>query len=144
MTNEQRYDSLFQFWATVYGCDWLLLKAQAKAESNFFPDAVSHVGASGLCQFMPSTFLEWSDRLKIVHANLWNPEHQIRCQAAYMRFLLTRYNGKVEHALAAYNWGLGHVDKYKELAYVEVFHSFPEETVLYVDRILKFKEAFND
>ncbi len=58
MNAEDRYDSLFQFYAGQKAIDWLLLKAQVKRESAFDPNARSPVGAVGLAQFMPATWDE--------------------------------------------------------------------------------------
>lgn len=48
-----RYDQMFQEVGTIYGVDWLLLSAIARAESEFRFDAVSSAGAVGLMQVMP-------------------------------------------------------------------------------------------
>ena len=108
MRQEDRYDSLFQYYGWKSGVDWLLLKAQVKAESDFAPRAKSPGGARGLCQFMPATFEEWSVRLKIINPDPYNPEHSIECQAAYLAWLLNKL-GERAKALAAYNWGIGNL-----------------------------------
>ena len=120
MIREQRYDSLFQFYAGLNGIDWLLMKAQVKQESQFDPNISSKVGAVGLAQFMPATFAEWEQRCPD-HFNLHagenqlqdarDPEISIRLQCAYMAQLLKRYSGLSTFALASYNWGMGNVDK---------------------------------
>lgn len=132
MTSNDRYDSLFQFYAEPYGLDWKDLKAQCRAESNFNPMARSGAGAMGLMQFMLATFTEWSDRLHLASANPYNPEHSIQCGAAYMAYLRERYNGDQKRALAAYNFGLGNVDKTKP-------EDYPHETRVYVDRVERFR-----
>ena len=48
-----RYDQMFQEVGAIYGVDWLLLSAIARAESEFRFDAVSSAGAVGLMQVMP-------------------------------------------------------------------------------------------
>lgn len=56
-----RYDGTFQKYSKRYfgvGYDWRLFKAQAMTESNLNPAAKSWVGARGIMQLMPSTFLE--------------------------------------------------------------------------------------
>lgn len=55
-----RYDDTFRkyskrFFGVAY--DWRLFKAQGLAESNLNPEATSWVGARGIMQLMPSTFL---------------------------------------------------------------------------------------
>lgn len=132
MTSNDRYDSLFQFYAEPYGLDWKDLKAQCRAESNFNPAARSFAGAMGLMQFMPATFEEWANRLHLITANPYNPEHSIQCGAAYMAYLRERYKGDQRRALAAYNWGLGNVDKNGP-------ENYPHETRVYVDRIERFR-----
>ena len=47
------YDKMFQEVGSIYGVDWLLLSAIARAESEFRFDAVSSAGAVGIMQVMP-------------------------------------------------------------------------------------------
>jgi membrane-bound lytic murein transglycosylase F len=47
------YDKMFQEVGAIYGIDWLLLSAIARAESEFRFDAVSSAGAVGIMQVMP-------------------------------------------------------------------------------------------
>src|SRR5437867_1079803 len=131
MDFRDRYNSLIQFYAEKYGVDWTLLKRQIRAESDFDPNARSVSGAIGLCQFMPATFVEWSDKLQIHSPNPYNPEHSIRCQAGYMSWLMERFANhpdQIRMALASYNFGL---DRVKNGA------PWPKETVDYVARILQ-------
>ena len=48
-------DSIFKEASSIYGVSENLLKAVAKAESNFNPKAVSKAGAIGVMQLMPAT-----------------------------------------------------------------------------------------
>ena len=48
-------EDIFQDAAATYDVPVNLLKAVAKAESNFDPNAVSHCGAQGIMQLMPAT-----------------------------------------------------------------------------------------
>lgn len=125
-----RYDSLFQYYAEKYTYDWKLLKAQAIAESDLTPDAQSPAGAQGLCQFEPGTFAEVSSNMRLKHASVWNPEHAIACQAAMMAYLLGRFK-ITENALAAYDWGEGHVARGDS--------PLPQETQDYIRRILALR-----
>jgi soluble lytic murein transglycosylase-like protein len=144
MNREDRYDSLITYYGEFYNCDFALLKSQIKAESNFVPDAVSFAGAVGLAQFMEATFGEWYRKIYKVDLQgnrCWivkavNPEISIRLQAAYMSWLLIRYGGVVSRALAAYNWGIGNVDKIKNFNDSEFKNRLPEETRNYIERIL--------
>jgi membrane-bound lytic murein transglycosylase F len=55
-----RYDDTFRKYSKRYfgvGYDWRLFKAQGLTESNLNPGATSWVGARGIMQLMPSTFL---------------------------------------------------------------------------------------
>ena len=147
MNPQSRYDSLFQYYGSISGIDWMLLKAQAIAESLLDPDAISRVGAKGLTQFMDKTWREWKDGTPGIQEppsgldkfNQFDPEDSIRAQAAYMAWLLKQFNGSIQATLMAYNWGMGNVKKI--LASVPaglVMKAIPEETRGYVTRIMKW------
>jgi hypothetical protein len=105
-------DDLFLKHGTANGVDPELLRGIANAETGHIRDpekrrkAVSPKGASGLMQFMPAT----AARFKVLDPT--NEDQAIAGAAKYMRFLLDRYDGDKEKAVAAYNAGEGNVDKY--------------------------------
>ncbi|MFQ5913266.1 MAG: lytic transglycosylase domain-containing protein [Nitrospinota bacterium] len=152
MKAEDRYDSLFRYYAEEQGVPWLLLKAQVKAESGFNPDAVSKAGATGLAQFMSRTFEEWRDGTAGIDSGAQHaeplrnpmlvdprdPEDAIGAQAAYMRWLLDRFDGDTEAALAAYNWGIGRVKRVMAESGSGWVNHLPKETHVYVGRVLQY------
>lgn len=99
-------EDIFQQAATTYDVPVNLLKAVAKAESNFNSDAVSPCGAQGIMQLMPST----ASYLGVEDA--FDPEQNIMGGAKYLSNLLKTYDGDVTLTLAAYNAGSGNVKKY--------------------------------
>jgi soluble lytic murein transglycosylase-like protein len=68
---------------------------------------MSHVGAQGLMQLMPAT----ARRFGCDNAN--DPAANVEAGTKYLSWLLKRFEGNLELALAGYNAGEGAVDKYK-------------------------------
>ncbi|WP_312354617.1 lytic transglycosylase domain-containing protein [Aminipila sp.] len=104
-TNDQ-LDKIFTKAAETYDVPLELLKAVAKAESGFNPNAVSKCGAMGIMQLMPAT----AKALGVVDA--YDPEQNIMGGASYLSQKLKAYDGDMTLALAAYNAGSGNVAKY--------------------------------
>lgn len=106
VSDKTNLDGLFVQASQATGVPAALLKAVAKAESNFTPDAVSHCGAVGVMQLMPAT----ARALGV--SDPYNAGQNILGGAKYLRQMLDRYDGNTTLALAAYNAGPGSVDRY--------------------------------
>jgi len=112
-----------------YGVDIGLIKAVIKAESDFNPQAVSHAGARGLMQLMPAT------ARSLGVSDSFDPEQNVMGGTRFLKDLLQRYNGNVDAALAAYNWGPGNVDKRPD--------HLPRETRAYLARVKQLYASYN-
>lgn len=87
--------------------------AVIEVESAGYHLAVSHVGAMGLMQLLPTTGKEIALRMGIEWNGpdtLFDPTTNIRLGTAYLSQLMNRY-GSLNTALAAYNWGPGRIDR---------------------------------
>ena len=98
-------DAIFAEAESAYNLPSGLIKAVAKAESNFRPNATSPKGAMGIMQLMPGT----AKGLGVTDA--YDPYQNIMGGARYLRQQLDRF-GSVELALAAYNAGPNNVSKH--------------------------------
>jgi hypothetical protein len=88
-----------------WGVDPDLGRAVIERESGGDPNAVSSKGATGVMQLMPST------AAGLGVTDMRNPSQNINAGMRYLRQLIDRYDGDIPKALAAYNWGLGNIDK---------------------------------
>ncbi len=121
----QSLDSIFQKAAQEYDVPVALLKAIAKAESNFNPEAVSSAGAQGVMQLMPAT----AQSLGVTDP--FNAEQNIMGGAKYIKQMLERYDGDVKLALAAYNAGSGNVAKYGGIPPFEETQNYVKKVMAY-------------
>lgn len=101
-----QYDGLIQTYAEKHNLDPVLVKAVIQTESGGNPNAVSHAGAMGLMQLMPSNVKEAGI------SNAFDPAQNIAAGTAQLSNLLAKYGGDVDLALAGYNAGPGNVNKY--------------------------------
>jgi soluble lytic murein transglycosylase-like protein len=110
--------------AKRHGLDPALVLAVANVESGLRPSAVSPKGARGLMQLMPPTARDMGV------TDVFDPLQNLEGGTRYLRELLSRYDGDLKRALAAYNAGPGAVDKYKGVPPYR-------ETLAYVRRVLE-------
>jgi hypothetical protein len=105
------------------GIDPALLTALVKVESDFDAFAVSHRGACGLGQLIPATARRFATE------DVFDPAQNLEGSARYLRWLLDRFGGRADLALAGYNAGEGAVDRYGAIPPYR-------ETLSYVIRVL--------
>lgn len=121
-SGSESLDDIFNEVSNEYGVNVNLLKAVAKAESDFDTEAVSYCGAQGIMQLMPTT----AESLGV--EDPFDARQNITGGAKMLAYLLDDYNGNVTLALAAYNAGSGSVSKYGGVPPYK-------ETLGYIDRI---------
>lgn len=146
----------FQKYGSQYRLDWLLLVAQGYQESGLNQQRVSHAGAVGIMQLLPSTAAGRPISIKNVKVT----DNNVHAGTKYMRFLIDRYFAESEidtlnrHllALAAYNAGPARVAQLRRMTrakglnpnlwfdHVEIMaaREIGRETVDYVSNIYKF------
>jgi len=120
---DRDFESIIQEAGQRYRVDPALIRAVIQAESGGNPMAVSRAGARGLMQLMPETAVE------LGVTNPFDPTQNIMGGTSYLRRLLDRYRGDVRLALAAYNWGMGNLEKRPE--------AMPRETKNFIATVEK-------
>ena len=110
----------------TYKVDPDLVEAVVKAESDFDVNCTSSKGAMGLMQLMPETAKELGVK------DYYDPVENIMAGTRYLKSLLDRYDGNIALALAAYNWGMGNVERHPE--------RLPRETQTYIARVNDFMQ----
>jgi len=114
MPGYRHAQSSMQAAAQAHGLDYALVKAVATTESAFNPNAVSHKGAVGLMQIMPSTAAQYGLKAepgRPVAQQLKEPELNLHMGARHLAGLTRMYPGRLDLALAAYNAGQGAVSR---------------------------------
>ena len=145
------HENICHEWAlrygSKYGIDSRLILAVIRTESTFDPTCLSSSGAKGLMQILKSTY---EDDIK-VHLNLEesyndleNGEFNVMCGTYYL-YWLSRYLKGNEQILAAYNGGIGNVqrwlknEKFSLNGKTLIVENIPNEGVRnYVKRVSKY------
>jgi len=115
----KNYTDLAKRYSRNYRLDWTLVLAVMKQESRFDQQAVSHTGAYGLMQIMPTTQSELVDKLGVPDAA--TPRNNIRAGVYHLRSMFRAFPkakgvDRIELALAAYNAGLTRVIAARQIA----------------------------
>ncbi len=110
--------------ADAEGVDKLLVRAVARAESGFQPNAVSPKGAIGVMQLMPAT----AERFEV--KDIYHVEENIKGGIRYLKYLQGLFPDDIRLAIAAYNAGENRVLQNGTIPEIT-------ETIEYVDRVIQ-------
>ena len=100
------YTDMIRTAAAEYDLDPAVITAMIQVESNFDQFAVSHKGACGLLQLIPATAERFGVR------DVFDAADNVNGGARYFRWLLDKFENRMEFALAAYNAGENVVLRY--------------------------------
>jgi soluble lytic murein transglycosylase-like protein len=104
-SGDRGIDKMIVHAGAKYGVDPKLIYYVIRQESQFKPAARSGKDAQGLMQIISAT----ANRFKV--QNRYDPAQNIEGGVKYLRWLLKRFDGNVNLALAGYNAGEGSVEK---------------------------------
>lgn len=145
------YSEYVEASAEKHQLDKALVYGVIKTESNFEPEAESHVGAVGLMQMMPETF-NWLQEYRGAEGtytitDLETPEVNIDYGCYFLKYLCDYY-GNEQCAVAAYNAGFV-VDQWLEDPEYsndgKTLYDIPyPETSNYVDKVFEAKDMYNE
>jgi soluble lytic murein transglycosylase len=138
-----RHDDIIRQQAADKDIDPALIAAVIYEESRF-RDQTSHAGARGLMQITPQTadaIARHSGGTRFEQSDLSEPQINISYGSYYLRLLLDHYGQNETLAIAAYNAGMGNVDRWvRDAGGASEFDSaehipFPE-TRAYVENVM--------
>lgn len=139
-------------YAEEYGVDPLLIFAVIKAESNFKVGVVSNSNAKGVMQLMDTTAEEVAGNIMADQGYraemLFDAETNIKIGTKYLSELMEKYQNYYV-AVAAYNAGIGTVDKWIQTGVIKPDGSDIEnipykETNNYVRKIVRDYKIYTD
>ena len=119
----------------IYNISPSFIKAVIRTESNFEPNSVSCKGAKGLMQLMDNTAFIYG----VTSDDIFNIRTNIEAGCMHIDYLLKKYNDP-KLALIAYNAGGKWANRYKHDNKIIL----PNETKLYLERVLKFFNLYNN
>jgi soluble lytic murein transglycosylase len=97
------------------GTNWTMVHALTRQESQFAENAISHAGARGLMQLMPTTAREQASKMGLSYdpdALTSDPTYNIRLGDGYFGRMMDYFGGSTPLAVGAYNAGAGNVNKW--------------------------------
>jgi len=146
-----KHDDIIRQQAADKGLDPALIAAVIYEESRF-RDQTSHAGARGLMQITPATadfIADHSGGYRFKQSDLATPQINISYGSYYLRYLIDHYGGSETLAVAAYNAGLGNVDRWVARAggaseFKSAEHIPFPETRAYVENVLERRGEYRD
>jgi soluble lytic murein transglycosylase len=146
-----RHDDIIRQQAADKHVDAALIAAVIYEESRF-RDQTSNAGARGLMQITPETadfIARRSGGVRFEQSDLATPQINIAYGAWYLRYLIDRYKGNDTLAIAAYNAGMGNVDRWVARAggpsdFDSAKHIPFPETRAYVKNVIERRQQYRD
>ncbi len=145
LTLPLRHEDVIRQEAAEWEVEPALVAGMIYAESHF-RDQTSHADARGLMQITPATarFIARKSRgTEFVLEDLSDPDVNIAYGTFYMRYLLDQLGQNEIAALAAYNAGIGNVEKWggEDLQLDDIRFG---ETRSYVEQVLDKRQAYRE
>jgi soluble lytic murein transglycosylase len=143
-----RHEDIIRQQAHDKHLDPALIAAVIYQESKF-ADQTSSAGARGLMQITPDTarfIAKTSGGIRFTLEDLGTPQINIAYGSWYLRWLMEHYDGNTTLAVAAYNAGFNHVDRWvRDAGGPDSFKAseipFPE-TRNYVEQVLERRKDY--
>lgn len=115
--------------ALEFGVNPHLLLSLVWGESSFRVNAESDYGAKGLGQITNLVWDDWAHQIGAT--NIYDPRDNVRVAAVYLAWLIRTLDGDELKAVAAYNFGIGHVLQGR---------SWPLETLIFAHKVIHGKD----
>ena len=146
-----RHEDIIRQQAADKDLDAALIAAVIYEESRF-RDQTSNAGARGLMQITPETadfIARRSGGVRFEQSDLATAQINIAYGAWYLRYLIDRYKGNDTLAIAAYNAGMGNVDRWVARAggpsnFDSAKHIPFPETRAYVQNVIERRQQYRD
>ncbi len=92
-------------WVKEYNLPEYLMYSLIRNESFFRASVISHAGAVGLAQLMPSTAKDIARVLKIKKYEITNPDTNVHFGSYYLSKMIDRFEGRFMPGICSYNAG---------------------------------------
>jgi len=144
-----KYQESVEKYADIYGLEKSMVNAVIFCESHFEPQAVSAAGAVGLMQVTEETG-QWASKQMGMGSeplDLTSPDRNIQIGCWYLHWLMEKFDGETETALAGYNAGHGNVQKWLADETISAdgitLEEIPyEETKSYVQKVMLAEKLY--